>query len=163
VHHHDLCGRRDRESVFSGDALAQSTSTATPNSTVSPLPYTNPTMDSPHIEERPHKKRRFFAENSSPVHTAPVRHPSPPPPVASPDPTPTSIASPIGVQSDNAAVQDGGGHGGGLEGGLEGFDVGLLQAVVGDLESSVLQKLRHVSGNDVQRGMQPRLIFHTIC
>jgi len=102
-------------------------------------------MDSAHIEERPHKKRRFFAENSSPVRNAPVRHPSAPP-VTSPDPTPTSIASPIKVWNDNDEVQDGRS--------LKGFDVALLQAVVGDLEPAVLQKLRHVSGNDVQRGMQ---------
>lgn len=104
-------------------------------------PYT---MDSAHIDERPHKKRRFFAENSSPVHTAPVRHPSPLP-VPSPDPTPTDLASPNEAPTEADLGDDGAG--------LLGFDVGLLQAVVGELEPLVLHKLRDVSGNDVQRGM----------
>lgn len=107
-------------------------------------PFSN-VMDSAHLDERPHKKRRFFAENSSPIAVTPIRHPSPPP-FASPDPTPHGIAtSPAPVPDDNKEDHDGAS--------LEGFDIGLLQAVVGELAPSVLQKLKDISGNDVQRGI----------
>ncbi|KAF9700575.1 hypothetical protein EKO04_001832 [Ascochyta lentis] len=89
-------------------------------------------MDSPHPDERPAKKRRFFAEDSSP---AQVR--SKPPPHAP--------SSPIRIpdereQSHNAAAPD-------------GFDVGMLQAVVGELPSSTLQKLKDVSSSNVERAI----------
>jgi DNA repair protein RAD5 len=34
----------------------------------------------------------------------------------------------------------------------DGFDVGMLQAVVGELSTSTLQRLKDVSGNNVERG-----------
>jgi hypothetical protein len=36
---------------------------------------------------------------------------------------------------------------------MDGFDVGMLQAVVGELSLPTLQKLKDVSGNNVERGM----------
>ena len=103
-------------------------------------------MDSTNLDERPHKKRRFFAEDSSPIAATSVSHPSPPPSV-SPNPTPPdAIISEIPDQAEEEQVGDGGSE--------NEFDAGLLQAVVGELSPSVLQKLRDVSGNDVQRGMQ---------
>lgn len=104
----------------------------------------NNTMESPHPDERPHKKRRFFTEESSPVVESIQRYS--PSPAASPesphddaislDPTP-----PDGVGAQNGEISD-------------GFDIGLLQAVVGELSPSVLEGLKRRSDNDVQRGMQ---------
>jgi DNA repair protein RAD5 len=37
---------------------------------------------------------------------------------------------------------------------MEGFDVAMLQAVVGELSQPTLEKLKHVSGNNVERGRQ---------
>ncbi|KAF2437529.1 hypothetical protein P171DRAFT_526764 [Karstenula rhodostoma CBS 690.94] len=103
-------------------------------------------MESPHPDERPQKKRRFFQEHSSPVHVPPVRPASP-----------ASIASPSKLQDsfDSApslpdilvgnATENGKG--------LEGFDVAMLQAVVGELPPASLLKLKDASGSDVQRAI----------
>lgn len=106
-------------------------------------------MESPHPDERPQKKRRFFQEHSSPVHVAPVR-PASPASAASPstlrdsfDSAPTLPDIPLG-HADN-------------EKGLEGFDVAMLQAVVGELPHASLLKLKDASGSHVQRGVYGQL------
>ncbi|KAF2106206.1 SNF2 family N-terminal domain-containing protein [Lophiotrema nucula] len=94
-------------------------------------------MDAPGLGERPHKKRRFFAEDSSPPAVQPVRHETPP---QSPTPAQPSEIPSDGDQDANGGIQD-------------GFDVGLLQAVIGEVEPSVLWVLKDRSGNDVQRAI----------
>lgn len=96
------------------------------------------TMESPHPDERPHKKRRFFTEDSSPIQVR-TKQPSPRPPT--PPPAPDSNVPP---QS--------GGNGQDDAGDMGGFDVAMLQAVVGELSMPTLQKLKDVSGNNVERG-----------
>lgn len=102
-------------------------------------------MESPHPDERPQKKRRFFLEDPSPVRLSPVRPASP-----------ASSASPSKLQDsfDSApslpdillgSAQNGKG--------LDGFDVAMLQAVVGELPHASLLKLKDASGSDVQRGV----------
>jgi DNA repair protein RAD5 len=96
-------------------------------------------MDSLHPDERPAKKRRFFTEDSSPVQIRskpPSSRPPTPPPAADHD----AEAQP---QEDRAEEA----------GELDGFDVGMLQAVVGELSTPTLQKLKDVSGNNVERGV----------
>lgn len=94
-------------------------------------------MESPHPDERPPKKRRFFAEeDSSPVQ---VRS-------KASDQAPRSPSSPTIVPDGTSAGDD--------AGSLDGFDVGMLQAVVGELPSSTLQTLKHVSSSNVERGMR---------
>ena len=96
-------------------------------------------MESPHPDERPVKKRRFFIEeDSSPVQVR--SHPTDPPSPSSPPP--------FGAQRLDES------NGNEEEAGFGSFDVGMLQAVVGELSATVLQKLKDVSGSDVQRGMQ---------
>lgn len=99
-------------------------------------------MEPAHPEERPLKKRRFFAEESSPPQVLSIRHDSPPS-VASPEPSIGSAASPVCI-ADIAGQHHGGDFG--------DFDVGTLQAIVGELPLSTLQKLKDVSDGDVQRG-----------
>jgi hypothetical protein len=102
---------------------------------------TRSNMESPHPEEPPPKKRRFFFARNSP---------SPPPPESSPQPTSRPSTPPPAVEDDSQApvktngVED--------AGELDGFDVGMLQAVVGELSLPTLQKLKDVSGNNVERG-----------
>ncbi|KAJ4299711.1 DNA helicase rad5 [Kalmusia sp. IMI 367209] len=100
-------------------------------------------MESPHPDERPHKKRRFFAEESSPVQISPVR-PASPASIASPKASFHSTPSPVHIPED-PAVEDGES--------LAGFDVEMIQAVVGELSRASLQKLKDVSGGDVQRAI----------
>ncbi|KAF2705996.1 hypothetical protein K504DRAFT_414092 [Pleomassaria siparia CBS 279.74] len=103
-------------------------------------------MESAHLEERPHKKRRFFAENPTPVVATSVRHPSLPPEASSSGPAPPGItptAAPVQTNVDDV-------HNGEV---ADGFDTGLLQAIVGELSPSILTKLRAISGNDVQRAI----------
>lgn len=96
-------------------------------------------MESPHPDERPPKKRRFFADDSSPVQVR--SKPS--------DQAPQALSSPTIVPvSDQKRTT---GHDAGA---LDGFDVGMLQAVVGELPVSTLQTLKHVSSSNVERGMQ---------
>jgi DNA repair protein RAD5 len=97
-------------------------------------------MEGHDLEERPHKKRRFFAEDSSPVVQS-IQHYSP---VATPEPSHGDATSPIDIPSDAEGAQN--------HATSDGFDVGLLQAVVGELQPDVLQKLKSSSGGDVQRG-----------
>ncbi|KAH8725824.1 SNF2 family N-terminal domain-containing protein [Phaeosphaeriaceae sp. PMI808] len=82
-------------------------------------------MQSPHPDERPSKKRRFFAQDSSPAQL--------------PSPQPGSRSQTPPLAADN------------LE--QHGFDVGMLQAVVGELSLPILQKLKDVSGNNVERAI----------
>ncbi|KAI8931945.1 hypothetical protein NX059_010846 [Plenodomus lindquistii] len=92
-------------------------------------------MESPHPDERPPKKRRFFTEDSSPVQvrSKPPRSPahSPPPHAATPD-----------GRNEN-----------GDNGAGDGFDFAMLQAVVGELPEATMQKLKDVSAGDVQRAI----------
>lgn len=102
-------------------------------------------MQSPHPDERPPKKRRFFTEDSSPVQVRskpadlpPSSSPSPPPPPQQPR---DSESAPI-EEISNGAQPD-----------FDGFDVETLQAIVGELSISTLQKLKDISANNVERGM----------
>jgi hypothetical protein len=104
--------------------------------------YCHNTMESPHPDERPLKKRRFFAEDSSPVQIRkkqPSPHPQTPPPAVDSNEQPQAE---VNGQDD---ARD-----------MDGFDVGMLQAVVGELSAPTLQKLKDVSGNSVERGRRVR-------
>ncbi|XP_014553130.1 hypothetical protein COCVIDRAFT_29575 [Bipolaris victoriae FI3] len=100
-------------------------------------------MQSPHPDERPSKKRRFFTEDSSPVQvrSKPVdlppssSPPPPPPPPQDSEPAPTE-------ETSNGAQPD-----------FDGFDVETLQAIVGELSISTLQKLKDVSASNVERAI----------
>jgi DNA repair protein RAD5 len=94
-------------------------------------------MESPHPDERPVKKRRFFIEDSSP--TQAQSNPTNPPPSSPP---------PQGTETQDES------NGNDNDTDYGSFDVGMLQAVVGELSTPVLQKLKDISGSDVQRGMQ---------
>lgn len=96
-------------------------------------------MQSPHPDERPPKKRRFFEEDSSPVQ---VR--------TKPADLPLSSSPPSQPQDPRAPPAEEHGNGGDTDFGA--FDVEMLQAVVGELSNATLQKLKDVSGSDVQRG-----------
>ncbi|KAF1847045.1 uncharacterized protein K460DRAFT_413854 [Cucurbitaria berberidis CBS 394.84] len=98
-------------------------------------------MEMSHPEERPTKKRRFFAEDSSPPQ-ARAEAPNSPPHSTPPDAT-TAVEIPD--ETNSKAKQDGGNW--------DGFDVGMLQAVVGELSLATLQKLKDVSGSHVQRAI----------
>jgi DNA repair protein RAD5 len=99
-------------------------------------------METPHPDERPPKKRRFFAEDSSPVHVSPIRP-------ASPQSSVGSAAGAIQVDEIEGGAQNDDRFG--------GFDIGTLQAIVGELPSATLEKLKAVSGGDVQRGTRHSL------
>jgi DNA repair protein RAD5 len=95
-------------------------------------------MESPHPDERPNKKRRFFDEDSSPVQVRakpPSSSPPSPPPAAESD-----APAPLNPNGTEDAAT------------LDGFDVGMLQAVVGELSFPDLRKLKDVSGSNVERG-----------
>lgn len=85
------------------------------------------------------KKRRFFTEDSLPVQVR-SRQPDSPPRSPPQDPAATE------QRPDESTSTIGGGDFG-------GFDVDMLQAVVGELPSATLVKLKDVSGSDVQRGL----------
>jgi uncharacterized short protein YbdD (DUF466 family) len=95
-------------------------------------------MQSPHPDERPAKKRRFFTEVSSPAQVRSKQPNSPP------QSSPQAPSSPTHVPDERDGGDD--------AAALDEFDVGMLQAVVGDLPLSTLQKLKDVSGNNVERG-----------
>ncbi|KAJ4343674.1 DNA helicase rad5 [Ascochyta clinopodiicola] len=99
-------------------------------------------MESPHPDERPAKKRRFFAQDSSP---AQVRSKPSNPLQQSPPSPPHAPSSPTHIPDEREADQ--------ITASLDGFDVGMLQAVVGELSSSTLQKLKDVSGSNVERAI----------
>ncbi|KAF1966697.1 hypothetical protein BU23DRAFT_543945 [Bimuria novae-zelandiae CBS 107.79] len=103
-------------------------------------------MESPHPEERPHKKRRFFQEDSSPLQVSPVRPASPASSI--PSPSKASFDSAPSQPDKTLAKVDGEN-----EGDLGGFDADMLQAVVGELSQMTLLKLKNVSGGDVQRAI----------
>ncbi|KAI4694326.1 hypothetical protein J4E81_006542 [Alternaria sp. BMP 2799] len=92
-------------------------------------------MESPHPDERPVKKRRFFIEDSSPPQ--PESKPIEPPPSS-----PPLHAADTPDESNGNEEADFG-----------SFDVGMLQAVVGELSHTVLQKLKDVSGSNVERAI----------
>ncbi|KAF2851458.1 hypothetical protein T440DRAFT_498441 [Plenodomus tracheiphilus IPT5] len=92
-------------------------------------------MESPHPDERPSKKRRFFTEDSSP---AQVRSKPPHSPPHSPPPPPQTSDERNGSEENREG---------------DGFDSTMLQAVVGELPEATMQKLRDVSGGDVQRAI----------
>ncbi|KNG52779.1 dna repair protein rad5 [Stemphylium lycopersici] len=92
-------------------------------------------MQSPHPDERPLKKRRFFTEDSSPVQER--SKPADPPPSSPPPPPP---------QDDESVPAEG-------ETDFGSFDVTMLQAVVGELPNATLKKLKDVSASDVQRAI----------
>lgn len=94
-------------------------------------------MESPHPDERPPKKRRFFVDDDS----SPVQVRSKPSEQA-----PQALSSPTIVPDGTSTGDD--------AGALDGFDVGMLQAVVGELPSSTLQTLKRVSSSNVERGRQ---------
>lgn len=95
-------------------------------------------MESSHPDERPAKKPRFFADDSSPEQER--KKPSGP----APQPSPQSPLNSTNVHNGKDGVED--------AVALDGFDVGMLQAVVGELPSSTLQKLKDVSSSNVERG-----------
>ena len=108
-----------------------------------------PTMDSTELHDRPLKKRRFFAEDSSPV---PVRSL---PQISTPPPVQPSFASPdLTVDGDDRNIFEfpSDGEVDSNKKDFDGFDYGLLQAVVGEVPPSLLDKLKRLSQNDVQRG-----------
>ena len=102
-------------------------------------------MESPHPDERPQKKRRFFQEESSPVRVSPVR-PASPASIPSPSKLQDSFDSAPSLPDISLGKEPNGK-------GLDGFDVSMLQAVVGDLPHASLLKLKDASGSDVQRGV----------
>ncbi|KAI4614385.1 hypothetical protein J4E83_007038 [Alternaria metachromatica] len=93
-------------------------------------------MESPHPDERPVKKRRFFIEDSSPPQ--PQSKPIEPPPSSPP------------LHAADAPDES---NGNDEEADFGSFDVGMLQAVVGELSTTVLQKLKDVSGSNVERAI----------
>lgn len=86
------------------------------------------------IEERPAKKRRFFVEDS-PVadRTVEIEDSKSDGNNATPDITPQSSSTGNGVS--------------------DGFDVELLNGIVGEeLATSIVDKLKKLSGNNIERG-----------
>ncbi|ORY17166.1 SNF2 family N-terminal domain-domain-containing protein [Clohesyomyces aquaticus] len=107
-------------------------------------------MDAHELDERPLKKRRFFAEDPSPIAVRPARPISPPsdhaPKSASPEPTRCGhVGNPMEISAEGEA--------GYVGSAADGFDFGLLQAVVGELPPSTLDTLKSMSGDDVQRAI----------
>ena len=96
-------------------------------------------MESPHPDERPLKKRRFFDEASSPAQARITRPTSPP---HSPPPEGASAVQAPHINNGDEDAEP-----------LDAFDTAMLQAVVGELPSTIIQKLKDASGSDVQRGM----------
>ncbi|CAN9222768.1 unnamed protein product [Alternaria alternata] len=95
-------------------------------------------MESPHPDERPAKKPRFFIEDdSSPPQVR--SNPTDPPPPSSP---PLYGAGRPDESNGNDEETDFG-----------SFDVAMLQAVVGELSTTVLRKLKDVSGSNVERAI----------
>ncbi|KAF1944721.1 hypothetical protein EJ02DRAFT_397555 [Clathrospora elynae] len=89
-------------------------------------------MESSHPDERPHKKPRFSEIGSSPelvLNPDNLRRESPP----------------LQHADESNGHENGGNYG--------SFDIGMLQAVVGELSAATLQKLKDVSRSDVQRAI----------
>lgn len=107
-------------------------------------------MESPHPDERPPKKRRFFedAEDDSPPRiVSPDHRPASASPASIPSPAKTSFDSAPSlpdIHTANNALEHGDN--------LSGWDADMLQAVVGELPDATLRKLKDVSSGDVQRG-----------
>jgi hypothetical protein len=101
------------------------------------------TMESTIPEERPRKKKpRMFVDYSTPS----------PEPKKAPKPPPSS--PPQFAETPDENYGNGNGNGNGEDADFGSFDVGMLQAVVGELSVGTLKKLKDVSGSDVQRGRQ---------
>lgn len=93
------------------------------------------------IEERPAKKRRFFVEDS-PVadRTVKIGDSKSDGNNATPDITPQSSSTGSLQERDSNGVSD-------------GFDVELLNGIAGEeLPTSVVDKLKKLSGNNIERG-----------
>ncbi|RDI87856.1 hypothetical protein Vi05172_g2141 [Venturia inaequalis] len=93
------------------------------------------------IEERPAKKRRFFVEDS-PVadKTVKIEDSKPDESNATPDITPQSSTGPLQERDLNSAP--------------DGFDVDLLNGIAGEeLPASVVDKLKKLSGNNIERAI----------
>jgi DNA repair protein RAD5 len=90
-------------------------------------------MDFADLEERPTKKRRFFVEDSPDSESKDTRSPEPPLSDALPD---THLQA---SQGDKPIS--------------EGFDIDLLSSFIGEhLPEETVQRLKELSGNDLQRG-----------
>lgn len=92
------------------------------------------------IEERPAKKRRFFVEDS-PVadKIVKIEDPKPNESNATPDITPQSSTGHLQERDLNSAP--------------DGFDVDLLNGIAGEeLPTLVVDKLKKLSGNNIERG-----------
>jgi hypothetical protein len=109
------------------------------------------TMQSPTMDDRPSKKRRFFSEDSSPLTHRFHRYSPTPEPAPLPPTGPTvKQESPhhIKKETEEETLPK-------LSNEFDGFDVALFQAVVGDsVPQAVLKRLKQISNNDVQKGMQ---------
>jgi DNA repair protein RAD5 len=90
-------------------------------------------MDLADLDERPTKKRRFFVEDSPSPESKDAESPGPTLSDAVPytDLQASQVEEPIS----------------------EGFDISLLSSFVGEqLPEETIQKLKELSGNDLQRG-----------
>jgi DNA repair protein RAD5 len=91
-------------------------------------------MDLVDLEERPTKKRRFFVEDSPSPESKDAQSPEP-------------LLSDALPETDPHSSQ-------GEEPISEGFDIDLLSSFVGEqLPDDTVQRLKELSGNDLQRGM----------
>jgi DNA repair protein RAD5 len=90
-------------------------------------------MDFADLEERPTKKRRFFVEDSPSPESKDARSPQP-------------LLLDALPETDQQASQD-------EKPISEGFDIDLLSSFVGEqLPEETVQRLKELSGNDLQRG-----------
>ncbi|KAH7138828.1 SNF2 family N-terminal domain-containing protein, partial [Dendryphion nanum] len=110
--------------------------------------------------DRPRKKRRFFVDESpsSPTVQSIQQHRSSSPAVShlsSPGPSLDGYKQEDGLQGKELIDTDGEdtNHTSTAQDVNDSFDVGLLQAVVGELPPLVLDQLRKQSNNDVQRAI----------
>ena len=91
-------------------------------------------MDSADLEERPTKKRRFFVEDSPSPESKDAQSTEP-------------LLSDALPQPDLQSSQ-------GEKPISEGFDIDLLSSFVGEqLPEETVQRLKELSGNDLQRGI----------
>jgi DNA repair protein RAD5 len=92
------------------------------------------------IEERPAKKRRFFVEDS-PIADRSVKQESP---TIDGNNAPTNIPQDLSTETQQEP---------GSTGVSDGFDVELLNGIAGEeLPSSIVDKLKKLSGNNIERG-----------
>lgn len=96
------------------------------------------------FEERPAKKRRFFVEDSPAADkTVKIEDSKPDESNATPDITPQSSTGPLQERDSN-----------GVSG---GFDLDLLNGIAGEeLPVAIVDKLKKLSGNSIERGRTRR-------